>query len=98
MSAARGWNADAYHRVSVPHTQWADAILDRLQLRGDETVLDAGCGSGRVTQQLLDRLPRGRVIAVDSSASMLAHAREELDPARADVREADLRCAAAARR
>jgi trans-aconitate 2-methyltransferase len=90
VSAARAWNADVYHRVSRPHTEWADAILDRLELRGDETVLDAGCGSGRVTQQLLQRLPRGRVIAVDSSAPMLARAREELDPARADVREADL--------
>jgi trans-aconitate 2-methyltransferase len=90
MSAARAWNADVYHRVSQPHTAWADAVLDRLELRGDETVLDAGCGSGRVTQQLLERLPAGRVIAVDSSPQMLARAREELDPARADVREADL--------
>jgi trans-aconitate 2-methyltransferase len=91
MSAVvRGWNADVYHRVSSPHTQWAGAILDRLALRGDETVLDAGCGSGRVTAQLLERLPGGRVIAVDSSPSMLARARAELDPERADVREADL--------
>ena len=90
MSAARAWNADVYHRVSQPHTEWAEAVLDRLELDGDETVLDAGCGSGRVTQQLLERLPRGRVIAVDSSPQMLARAREELDPARADVREAVL--------
>jgi trans-aconitate 2-methyltransferase len=90
MTAVRDWNADVYHRVSGPHAKWAGAILDRLELRGDETVLDAGCGSGRVTAQLLDRLPRGRVIAVDSSAQMLARAREELDPAHADVREADL--------
>ena len=90
MSAARAWNADVYHRVSQPHTEWASAILDRLELRGDETVLDAGCGSGRVTRLLLERLPAGRVIAVDSSPQMLARAREELDPARADVREGDL--------
>lgn len=90
MSSVRGWNADVYHRVSQPHTEWAEAILDRLELHGDETVLDAGCGSGRVTHLLLARLPAGRVIAVDSSAAMLARAREELDPARADVRAADL--------
>jgi trans-aconitate 2-methyltransferase len=91
MSAAvRGWNADVYHRVSGPHVAWAQAILDRLELTGEETVLDAGCGSGRVTALLLERLPRGRVIAVDNSETMLARAREELDPARADVREADL--------
>jgi trans-aconitate 2-methyltransferase len=91
MSAAvRGWNADVYHRVSGPHVAWAEAILDRLELTGEETVLDAGCGSGRVTVLLLERLPRGRIIAVDNSQTMLARAREELDPARADVREADL--------
>ena len=42
-------------------------------------MLDAGCGSGRVTQLLLDRLPRGHVVAVDSSESMVEHAREALD-------------------
>jgi trans-aconitate 2-methyltransferase len=90
MSAERGWDASTYHRVSSPHVAWSQAVLDRLQLTGDETVLDAGCGSGRVTQLLLDRLPHGRVIAVDSSPEMLARAREELDPARVDVRQADL--------
>ncbi len=87
--AARTWDASTYHRVSSPHVEWAQDVLDRLDLRGDETVLDAGCGSGRVTRLLADRLPRGRVIAVDASPQMVARAREELGPD-ADVREADL--------
>jgi trans-aconitate 2-methyltransferase len=57
---------------------FGQAVLERLPLSGEETVLDAGCGSGRVTEMLLERLPRGRVIAVDESASMLAAARERL--------------------
>ena len=92
MSApVRDWNADAYHRVSGPQVAMAAAVLDRLELRGDETVLDAGCGSGRVTRLLLEHLPRGTVIAVDASPDMVARAREELaaEP-RADVRHADL--------
>jgi len=90
MSApVRDWNADAYHRLSDPLVEMALKVLDRLELRGDETVLDAGCGSGRVTQLLLERLPRGRVIAVDSSPDMVARARAELGE-RADVRAADL--------
>jgi trans-aconitate 2-methyltransferase len=64
------------------------AVLQRLQLRGEETVLDAGCGSGRITQALIERLPRGRVIAVDASQSMVDAARERLPGA--DVRVADL--------
>ena len=86
----RDWNADAYHRVSGPQVAMAAAVLDRLELRGDETVLDAGCGSGRVTRLLLERLPRGGVIAVDASPDMVGHAREELAGSRAEVRHADL--------
>ncbi|MDX6720626.1 MAG: trans-aconitate 2-methyltransferase [Solirubrobacteraceae bacterium] len=85
----RGWDADSYHRVSGPQVAMSEAVLDRLQLRGDETVLDAGCGSGRVTRLLLERLPRGRVIAVDASPEMVARTRAELGPD-VDVREADL--------
>jgi trans-aconitate 2-methyltransferase len=86
----RAWDADAYHRVSAPQVAMAQAVLDRLELAGDEVVLDAGCGSGRVTRLLLERLPRGRVIAVDSSEEMVARAHVELAGTRADVRRADL--------
>jgi trans-aconitate 2-methyltransferase len=88
-TVARSWDADAYHRVSGPQVAMSEAVLERLELRGDETVLDAGCGSGRVTRLLLERLPRGRVIAVDASSQMAERARSELGPA-VDVREADL--------
>jgi len=54
-------------------------VLARLPLRGDELVLDAGCGSGRITEALLERLPRGRVIAVDVSASMVEAASRRLE-------------------
>jgi len=86
----RDWDARTYHRVSGPQVAMSEAVLDRLELRGDETVLDAGCGSGRVTRLLLERVPRGRVIAVDGSADMVARARAELAGERADVRHADL--------
>jgi trans-aconitate 2-methyltransferase len=61
-------------------TRWGATVLDRLPLRGDETVLDAGCGSGRVTALLAERLPNGRVIALDGSPSMIGQARERLAP------------------
>jgi trans-aconitate 2-methyltransferase len=60
-------------------TKWGSTVLDRLPLRGDETVLDAGCGSGRVTEQLLERLPWGRVVAADAAPSMLVEARRRLE-------------------
>jgi trans-aconitate 2-methyltransferase len=79
-SATRDWDAGSYHRVSVPHEEWARSVLDRLPLQGDETVLDAGCGSGRVTGLLIERLPAGRVVAVDGSVSMIEKVREVLRP------------------
>jgi trans-aconitate 2-methyltransferase len=85
----RDWDAGTYERVSGPQAEWAGKVLDRLELSGDETVLDAGCGSGRVTELLLERLPRGHVVAVDSAPSMVEHAREALGE-RATVLQSDL--------
>ncbi|HMJ94611.1 MAG TPA: methyltransferase domain-containing protein [Thermoleophilaceae bacterium] len=87
---SRDWDAATYDRVSAPQVEWALKVLERLPLRGDERVLDAGCGSGRVTQLLLERLPHGHVVAVDSAPSMVDHAREALDPERTTVLQANL--------
>jgi trans-aconitate 2-methyltransferase len=78
MTTPRDWDGATYDRVAAPQTRWGRAVLERLPLQGDETVLDAGCGSGRVTEELLERLPRGRVIALDASPSMLDEARGRL--------------------
>ena len=85
----REWDGSSYDRISGTMEALGLAVLDRLELEGDERVLDAGCGSGRVTEALIARLPRGHVIAVDESPSMVAAARERLGP-EVDVRVADL--------
>jgi trans-aconitate 2-methyltransferase len=74
----RDWDASTYDRVAHPQEEWGREVIDRLELTGTEAVLDAGCGSGRVTKLLLDRLPQGRVVGVDASPSMIARARESL--------------------
>ena len=73
--APREWNASVYHRVSEPQFAWGKAVLDRLPLHGNETVLDVGCGTGRLTELLAERLPHGRAIGIDQSANMLGTAR-----------------------
>ena len=78
QSRSHEWNSEAYHRVSRPQFEWGLKVLDRLPLRGDETVADAGCGSGKVTAKLLERLPRGRLVALDLSENMLQTARDHL--------------------
>jgi trans-aconitate 2-methyltransferase len=85
----REWDASTYDRVSDVQEDWSRGVLERLELKGDETVLDAGCGSGRVTKILLERLPEGRVIGVDASQSMIEAARKAL-PARTEFIVSDL--------
>ncbi len=66
------WNAEVYDRIGTPMRRWAQAVIEDMALNGDETVLDAGCGSGSVTFDLLEKLPRGKIYAVDSSPDMIA--------------------------
>jgi trans-aconitate 2-methyltransferase len=72
----REWDAATYDRVSAPHLAWGRDVVERLDLRGDERVLDAGCGTGRVTEMLIERLPHGQVVAVDGSQAMVDRARQ----------------------
>jgi trans-aconitate 2-methyltransferase len=74
----RDWDAETYDRIADPQFGWGLAVLDRLEVQGDTTVLDAGCGSGRVTEALVERLPDGRVVAFDGSPSMIDRARVRL--------------------
>ena len=78
--APREWDGAGYHQVSEPQAAWGRAVLGRLAVCEDAWVLDAGCGSGRVTAELLARVPRGGVWAVDQSAQMLDQARVHLEP------------------
>jgi trans-aconitate 2-methyltransferase len=66
------WDARTYDRVSEPQQSWASDVLERLRdIPPDATVLDVGCGTGRVTEALLELVPRGCVLAIDASADMV---------------------------
>ena len=74
----REWDALTYDRLASPMTRWGEAVVGWLELDGGERVMDAGCGTGRVTERLVERLPRGRVVAVDGSSAMVEQARARL--------------------
>ena len=76
----REWNARAYHVLSEPQFEWGRAVLNNLALSGSEHALDAGCGSGRLTALLAERLPNGRVVGLDRSENMARAAYETLAP------------------
>jgi trans-aconitate 2-methyltransferase len=84
------WDARTYDRSSEPQQAWASEVLARLEgLAPDATALDVGCGTGRVTEALLELVPRGRVLALDASEDMVALARERLGD-RAEVWRQDV--------
>lgn len=75
---AREWNSEAYNRLSGPQLGFGKKVVERLAqrpLRGDELVLDAGCGTGRVTSELARLFPRGHIVAADLSGNMIRAAR-----------------------
>lgn len=74
------WNATSYDRVSGPQVIWGQKVLARLTIAGNERTIDAGCGTGRLTGELLERLPGGRLVAIDRSWNMLLTARANLRP------------------
>ena len=91
MILAREWDAGEYEKLSAPQTRWGAEVLGRLETRGDEAAVDAGCGTGRVTELLLARLPVGSVLAVDRSRAMVEAARRRFEgDARVRVERQDL--------
>jgi trans-aconitate 2-methyltransferase len=61
------WNPENYRLHSSQQQKWAREILARLELRGDERILDLGCGDGKVTAEVARRVPHGQVVGLDSS-------------------------------
>ena len=97
LAVTREWQASDYHRLSAPQVAWGRRVLARLDLAGHERVVDAGCGTGRLAAELLDRLPAGQLLCLDRSHNMIVEAARFLQPlthargCRLFLVEADLR-------
>src|SRR5437763_310581 len=83
---SREWDAATYDRVANPHVKWGSGILEHLDTDGVATVVDAGCGTGRVTELVLDRVPAAHVVAIDGSQKMVDEANRRLAAAIAEQR------------
>jgi len=78
---ASGWNASDYRANSSAQESWGMGIISRMPLAGDACVLDVGCGDGRLSRELARRVPKGRVVGIDSSPDMVTLARDSFPDA-----------------
>ena len=74
------WNPEDYARNSRAQMEWARELISRLQLSGNETVLDVGCGNGGVTSELAEAVPEGFVLGIDRSSAFVRYATEHYPP------------------
>lgn len=74
------WDPAQYAANSAVQQSWAREVISRLHLRGDEHVLDLGCGDGKVTAEIARTVPQGRVLGVDASPEMIAFAQKAFPP------------------
>jgi trans-aconitate methyltransferase len=80
------WNASEYHRLSALQDTMGAEVLSVLTLKGSERVLDIGCGNGKTTAAIAERLPQGSVLGVDASADMIAFAKEHWSASHPNLR------------
>lgn len=73
------WNAADYAKNSGAQLEWARELIDKLALKGDEALIDIGCGDGKISAQIAQALPSGRVFGIDLSPDMVQLARETFD-------------------
>jgi len=85
------WDSAAYDALPLPHEQWGIRTIAALNLQPNETLLDAGCGTGRDAQLALEQLPDGDLICVDQSSTMLDQCRGRFgQDSRVRILEGDL--------
>ncbi|HEY5296794.1 MAG TPA: methyltransferase domain-containing protein [Verrucomicrobiae bacterium] len=74
------WNAADYAANSVVQQSWARELIAKLNLRGDENILDVGCGDGKITAEIARALPNGLVVGADASPQMIEFAKKTFPP------------------
>ncbi len=76
------WNAKDYAKNSLGQFKWAQELIAKLDLQGSESVLDIGCGDGKITYRLAEAVKNGNVLGIDQSEEMIRIAIEQFPPAR----------------
>lgn len=74
------FDGEKYEKASKHQKEWGTRLISQLQLKGDESILDLGCGDGALTKQLALLVPNGRVLGIDASTGMIKTAEKHISP------------------
>ena len=80
-----------YKKASIHQKEWGNTLISELKLKGNERVLDLGCGDGVLTEQLSLAVPNGEVLGIDASIGMIETAKgiikDNMDFQQLDINE-----------
>jgi trans-aconitate 2-methyltransferase len=77
VDAMHKWNPEAYEKSSSEQKKWAEEVISKIQIKGNEQVLDIGCGDGKITAHIASLVPEGSVVGIDNSAEMISFAQSK---------------------
>lgn len=77
MVSAQRWDPEVYAKSSTAQQKWAQELLSRISIRGNEKILDIGCGDGKITAEIALLVPDGSVLGIDNSAEMIGFAQSK---------------------
>jgi trans-aconitate methyltransferase len=80
MLVMHRWDPKVYEKSSSAQQRWAQELLSKISILGDERILDIGCGDGKITAKIALLVPRGSVNGLDNSVEMLSFARSRFPP------------------
>lgn len=76
------WNPEAYAKSSSAQKKWAEELISKIHIRGNERILDIGCGDGKITVQIASLVPEGSIVGIDNSREMINFARKKFPSSR----------------
>lgn len=79
ITAKTKWNAEDYAANSSAQELWANELIEKLDLQGNEHLLDIGCGDGKITCSMAGKVVNGKVVGIDRSENMIRLAAKKFD-------------------
>lgn len=71
------WNPEDYAKNSHAQLKWAQELRKNIDLQQYRSILDVGCGDGKITAEFAATLPSSNILGIDSSSAMITYAAQK---------------------